>query len=230
MASTTATAAPPRPSPWEQAPKGRGVSQGVILGGYDSRSAFGDGAIEELSDEALLAAFGSGDEKLAAVFVHRFQRQVYAVALSILGDPALSEDVAQQVFERAWRHGSGYDPRLGAVSVWMGAISRNLAIDTARRQRFISIDPEELFSHASASGESTERSVMADLAADDLRHALQTLPLEQARAVVMAGIGGMSCRQIAESERIPLGTAKTRVRTAMGRLRVALGALGSGHE
>ena len=135
MASTTATAAPPRPSPWEQAPKGRGVSQGVILGGYDSRSAFGDGAIEELSDEALLAAFGSGDEKLAAVFVHRFQRQVYAVALSILGDPALSEDVAQQVFERAWRHGSGYDPRLGAVSVWMGAISRNLAIDTARRQR-----------------------------------------------------------------------------------------------
>ena len=104
----------------------------------------------------------------------------------------------------------------------MLAIARNLAIDVTRTRRASPLDPDEMLLRVLASTESTEGSVIAGLAADDLHRALRELPVEQARAVVMAGIAGMSAIRVAESESIPLDTAKTRIRTAMQRLRVIL--------
>jgi RNA polymerase sigma factor (sigma-70 family) len=190
--------------------------------------------VEQLPDEMLLSGFGGGDEEITVAFVRRFQRRIYGVALSVLGDGRLAEDAAQQAFERAWRHAGTYDVRRGSVGAWLSTITRNLAIDMARTRRSTPIDPDELLLRMATSGgsstgagfatstEGPEREVMAGLAADDLRAALRGLPPEQARAVVLAGIGGLSASEIAESEGIPLGTAKTRIRTAMRRLRVAL--------
>jgi RNA polymerase sigma factor (sigma-70 family) len=178
--------------------------------------------VDQLPDETLLSGLGRGDEEVTVAFVRRFQRQVYGVALSVLGDPRLAEDVSQQAFERAWRHAGTFDPRRGSVIGWLTTITRNLAIDTARTRRAVPVDPDELLLRLSTSSEGPERTVMAGLAADDLRVALRLLPTEQCRAVVLAGIAGMSASQIAESEGIPLGTAKTRIRTAMRRLRVSL--------
>jgi RNA polymerase sigma-70 factor (ECF subfamily) len=186
--------------------------------------------VEELPDEVLLSDLGRGDQEVTVAFLRRFQGRVYGVALSVLGDPGLSEDVAQQVFERAWRNAGTYDPRRGSVTVWLNTIARNLAIDTARKRRFVAIDPAELLLQVLTSAESPERSVLAVLAADNLYRALRDLPVGQARAAVMAGVAGMSASQIAESEGIPLGTAKTRIRTAMRRLHVALSFSGGGHE
>lgn len=155
-------------------------------------------------------------------FVRRFQRKVYGVALSVLGDPRLAEDVAQQAFERAWRHARTYDPRRGSVSAWLTAITRNLAIDTARVHRPLTVDPDELLMGMRTSVEGPERSALSGEATEELRAALHRLPHAQARAVVLAGIVGLSASQVAETEGVPLGTAKTRIRTAMRRLRVTL--------
>ncbi len=180
--------------------------------------------VEQMSDDALLSGVGRGDDELTVAFVRRFQRRVYGVSLSVLGDPRLAEDVAQQAFERAWRHAGTYDARRGSVGGWLTTITRNLAIDMVRVRRPTPVDPDELLLRISTTTEESERSVLAGLAADELRHALVRLPREQARAVVMAGIAGMSASQIADSEGIPLGTAKTRIRSGMRRLRTALSA------
>ena len=58
---------------------------------------------DRLPDETLLAGFGTGDADLSLAFVRRFQRVVFGVALTVIGDPATAEDIAQQTFERAWR-------------------------------------------------------------------------------------------------------------------------------
>lgn len=155
-------------------------------------------------------------------FVRRFQRKVFGVALSVLADTRLAEDVSQQAFERAWRHAHTFDARRGSVSAWLTTITRNLAIDTARVHRPQPVDPAEVLLRIGMSSESPERSVLAEESADQLRAALRRLPPEQARAVVLAGIVGLSASQVAAAESIPLGTAKTRIRTAMHRLRATL--------
>lgn len=178
--------------------------------------------VDQLPDETLLAGLGDGDEEIVVAFVRRFQRKVYGVALSVIGDPRLAEDVAQQAFERAWRHARTYDPRRGTVSAWLTAITRNLAIDTARVHRPLPVDPDELLLGMRPGVENPERSVLAGESAEELRAALHGLPHAQARAVVLAGIVGLSAAQVAETEGVPLGTAKTRIRTAMHRLRATL--------
>jgi RNA polymerase sigma-70 factor (ECF subfamily) len=74
---------------------------------------------DRLPDETLLAGLGAGDAELAVAFVRRFQRLVYGVAVTIVRDPGAAEDIAQQTFERAWRHASMFDARHGAVRSWL---------------------------------------------------------------------------------------------------------------
>jgi RNA polymerase sigma factor (sigma-70 family) len=178
--------------------------------------------VDQLPDETLLSGLGGGDEEITVAFVRRFQRKVYGVALSVIGDARLAEDVAQQAFERAWRHAHTYDARRGSVSAWLTTITRNLAIDMTRVHRPLPVDPDELLLRISSSAEGPERAAMLGESTVELRAALRQLPREQARAIVLAGIIGLSASQVAEAEGIPLGTAKTRIRVAMQRLRAVL--------
>jgi RNA polymerase sigma-70 factor (ECF subfamily) len=176
-----------------------------------------------VSDDALLAGMTAGDPDAAAAFVARFQRRVFGLAITIVGDPRTAEDVAQEALLRAWRHGSTFDSRRGSVVTWLLSITRNMAIDVMRIRRPTAVDPDTLLDVVTADAEAgpPELAVAHD-DADRLRVALAALPDEQRRAVVLAGIGGLSAREVAERESIPLGTAKTRIRTAMQRLRVEL--------
>ncbi|MCW3036253.1 MAG: hypothetical protein JWM17_1565, partial [Actinobacteria bacterium] len=88
-----------------------------------------------LSDEALLEGMGLGERAAASAFVKRFQARVYGLALSIVGDPVLAEDLAQEALTKAWRNAGAYDPRRGAVATWLLTITRNLAIDALRLHR-----------------------------------------------------------------------------------------------
>jgi RNA polymerase sigma factor (sigma-70 family) len=176
-----------------------------------------------VSDDALLDGLATGDPDASAAFIERFQRRVFGVAVRIVNDPRLAEDVAQETFLRAWQRSAAFDPRRGTVSAWLLTIARNLAIDTVRLRRIVIVEPDEILAR---SEEGTERGP-ADLAllgseTERLREALVTLPAEQRRALVLAAFYGRTAREISESESIPLGTAKTRIRTAMLRLRAAL--------
>ena len=178
-------------------------------------------ASERQADEGLLAGLGAGDAELAVAFVRRFQRIVFGVALAVTGDPGTAEDVAQQAFEQAWRHASLYDSRRGSVRAWLTTITHNLAIDVVRARSAVPMDPDDLPVLLAAMTESPERLAVANDSAAGLRRALTRLPAPQARAVAMSGIYGMTAKQVADSEGIPLGTAKTRIRDGMQRLRAA---------
>ncbi|WP_335937777.1 RNA polymerase sigma factor [Streptomyces sp. PTD5-9] len=177
-----------------------------------------------LSDEALLSGLAVGDSELAVVFVRRFQHRVFGVAMAVTRDQQLAEDVAQQTFERAWRHAQIYDSRRGSVSTWLTTIAHNLAIDTVRARRTVPMAPEDLDTFIGVVTETPERWALANEASAQLRAAVARLPREQARALMMTGVYGMTAQQVADSERIPLGTAKTRIRAAMAKLRTTLAA------
>ncbi|MER5969502.1 sigma-70 family RNA polymerase sigma factor [Streptomyces sp. NPDC002055] len=179
------------------------------------------------ADETLLAGLSTGDPEIAVAFVRRFQRTVYGVAIAVVSDPQLAEDIAQQTFERAWRHAQMYDSRRGSVKTWLTAIAHNLAIDAVRARRPTPVAPEDLDSLLELVTETPEQRAVADDTAARIRAAVAALPGAQGRALVMAGIYGMTARQVAEFEDIPVGTAKTRIRAAMGKLRLALGPAGA---
>jgi RNA polymerase sigma factor (sigma-70 family) len=177
--------------------------------------------METLSDEALLAGLASGDPDDAAAFVRRFQRRVYGLAWTIVRDDDLADDVAQETFVRAWRHAAGYDARRGRVAAWLLTIARNLAIDRARMRRLAPADPDVIAAQLDVAGQGA----MPDLGERDrVQRALAALPDEQRRALVLAVYAGRTAREISEMDGVPLGTVKTRIRTAMFTLRETLGA------
>ncbi|AJC61631.1 MULTISPECIES: RNA polymerase sigma factor [Streptomyces] len=178
--------------------------------------------VGRISDEALLAGLATGDPELAVTFVRRFQHTVFGVALAVTRDPQLAEDIAQQTFERAWRHAQVYDSRRGSVTAWLTTIAHNLAIDAVRSRRPAPVAPEDLDALLDAVTDTPEQQALAHEASATLRAAVAQLPGGQRRALVMAGLYGMTAQQIADWEHIPLGTAKTRIRTAMGKLRATL--------
>ena len=177
----------------------------------------------ELSDEALLAGMAVGDQEAAVTFTRRYQRRVFGLAYSMTSDAGVAEDVAQEAMIRVWRHAPVFDPRRGSVTSWVLTITRNLAIDALRLRRAVPTDPDDFAATALASSEhNPEDAVRRGDVRQIVRTALQVLPEEQRRAVVLAAVYGRTALEISESEGIPLGTAKTRIRTGLIRLRAAV--------
>jgi len=180
----------------------------------------------QLSDESLLAGLASGDPEAASAFVHRFQARVYGLALTMLGDREAAREVAQETFIRAYRHAGAYDPRRGRVATWLLTIARNAAHDAHRLRRDEPLDPETIVGLSLSGAEDPADQAAASQESERLREAIAALPDEQRRALVLAAFGGRTAREISQVEGIPLGTAKTRIRTAMLRLRTVLQADG----
>jgi RNA polymerase sigma factor (sigma-70 family) len=185
----------------------------------------------EPSDEAVLAGMAVGDQAAAVTFVRRYQRRVYGLAFSMTSDSGVAEDVAQEALLRAWRHAPVFDPRRGSVASWVLTITRNLAIDALRMRRAVPTDPDDFAASAQASDEHLpEDALRRGDVRDTVRRALAVLPETQRRAVVLAAVYGRTALEISESEGIPLGTAKTRIRTALIRLRGAVDHAEEGSE
>jgi RNA polymerase sigma factor (sigma-70 family) len=176
---------------------------------------------DDLSDDALLAGFAVGDPHAATEFVRRFQRRVFGLALRVVGDVAVADDVAQQTFERAWRHASTYDPARASVSTWLLSIARNAAIDETRRRRIVLVDTADLDT-VSGDDDDPARAVVGADGFVRLSRLIDGLSREQRRAVVLAAWYGRTAAEIAKIEGIPLGTAKTRIRDGLLRVRATL--------
>lgn len=142
------------------------------------------------------------------------------MARTIVRDSGTAEDVAQEAFVRAWRYAASYDARRGTVLTWLLTIVRNVAVDRLRLRQAEPLDPDLLASKLQLQDTGAapdEQSAVAER--DRLRRALGTLPAEQRRALLLATYFGRTAAEVAELEAIPVGTAKTRIRTAMVRLR-----------
>jgi len=185
---------------------------------------------EGISDGLLLAGFGARDPQLAVAFVRRFQRAVFGTAFRLVSDPGMAEDIAQQAFEHAWRFADSYDVRRGAVRTWLMRIAHNLAVDAVRMRRTVPVDLNEMDWLVVTLTPGPERLALAGEGRAQLRRSLAGLPAEQARAVVMAAVHGMTAREIADIEEIPLGTAKSRIRAGMSKLHALLQAQDSDYD
>jgi RNA polymerase sigma-70 factor, ECF subfamily len=175
------------------------------------------------TDQQLMAAFMGQDPSAAEELYARFAPRVFGLGMVMLGNPAQSEDLVQDTFVKVWRKAGSYEQARGSLDTWILLIARSLAIDSLRRRV---LETRVLASHERATEASAEPGPEEQTETLDLteraKRAMQALSAGQRAALELAYFGGKTSAEVAELEGIPVGTAKTRIRTALVRLRDAL--------
>jgi len=171
-------------------------------------------AAAECSDGELLQRIGGGDREAFDVLYRRFVRPVFALALRRLGDRGRAEDATQDAFASVWRSASSYRAERGAGAPWLYAVARNAIVDRARARSESPMEFPEEASSEPGPPEEAEHSWLAWR----VHRALQDLPEHERTLLELAYWSGLSQSEIADFLNIPLGTAKTRTRSALGRL------------
>ena len=171
-------------------------------------------SMSETTAEALVRRLSAGDHQALGEFYDRYAGLVNALALRILRDAADAEDVVQEVFVQVWRQASRFDPSRGAPEAWLCTVARTRALDRLRRRVTRREEPSES-APVSTVAPKTEEGMA-------VRKALEGLSADQRRALELAYYEGLTQSEIAKRLGEPLGTIKTRIRTAMIRLREAL--------
>ena|SRR5919202_4390212 len=180
-------------------------------------------------DETLVRLVAQQDVRALEALYQRYSRPVFSLALKILGDREVVEEVVQEVFLRLWTRAHGYDPQRGKLLSWLLTIAHHRAIDELRRRRS---QPEtDGLREQLATSEEPEADPSASLAHVEERAAVQQalaqLPPAQRRPIEMAYYGGMTQVEIAVALSEPLGTIKTRMRLGMQKLRTLLAGYGT---
>ncbi len=166
-------------------------------------------------DAQLLDRVRRGDEQSMATLYDRFSKVVYSVALRVLRDPAAAEDVLQDVFLGLWRRPETFVSARGSLGGWLAVVARNRAIDTLRRKRPSEQVEEVYLASPFNLADEAERNTLMQR----VRAIIMHLPLEQKKTLEMAYFDGLTHTEIAEITGDPLGTVKTRIRTALLTLR-----------
>ena len=174
-----------------------------------------------LPDEALPALVARGDEQALAELYDRFGRVAYGIAVRVVRDASLAEDAVQDAFMTAWRTAAAFDPARGKASTWLLTLVHRRAVDVVRREERRRGDP--LDDAPVASGDATDESAEVREERRRVQAALAQLPPDQREALELAYYGGLTQTELAERLGVPLGTIKSRMFTALSRLRDLLG-------
>jgi RNA polymerase sigma-70 factor (ECF subfamily) len=172
----------------------------------------------------LLVQVARGDEAAFERFYAVVSGPVFGVVLRVLRDPAQSEEVAQEVFLELWRTAPRYDPTLGAALTWVLTLAHRRAVDRVRSAQAQRVREDRY------GAESVDRdydqvadTVTTNLEAEQVRRCLGSLTPVQHESIELAYYGGRTYTEVASLLNIPLGTAKTRLRDGLIRLRDCLG-------
>lgn len=152
--------------------------------------------------------------------------EVHAAAAAVLRDPVRADDVVQDVYLRLWRRPGAWDPARGPLGPYLRLMARSRALDLWReaevRERALRRAGEALPPEPRAEpADGPDAAVLRAAQRAELAEALRALPEEQRHAVALAYWGGLTAEEIAVRSGVPLGTAKSRVRLALRRLRAA---------
>jgi RNA polymerase sigma-70 factor (ECF subfamily) len=176
------------------------------------------GAALPLEDDAtLLGRVERGDEQAMAALFDRYSRVVYSVALRVLRDASAAEDILQEIFMQLWRNPDRFIATRGSLGGWLAIVSRNRSIDALRRKRPTEQVEDAILASPTNLADEAQRSLMMERA----RAAITQLPVEQRKTLEMAFFDGLTHTEIAEMTGDPLGTVKTRIRSALLTLRKA---------
>jgi RNA polymerase sigma-70 factor (ECF subfamily) len=178
-----------------------------------------------MDDVTLIGNIAHAKPEALGELYDRYGRLVFSQAYAIIADRAAAEEITQDVFVRVWQRASTYRPDQAKVSTWLTAITRHHAIDVLRRRNARpeanSVGWDELPPPALAARDLEDHAEQT-LLGERLRAAVAALPADQQQALALAFLHGYTQQQIAELLRQPLGTIKTRIRTAMQKLRQKL--------
>ncbi len=174
-----------------------------------------------VEDQDLLARIRAQDESALATLYDRYSGLVYTLALRILGDRDLAEEILQDTFLRCWDNAELFDPQRGRVAGWLMGVARNRAIDVLRgRQHQARLRERGTLADDPAPPEPSQSDESEAVALRyTIRGALAALSTGQRQALELAYYGGLTQSEIAQSLGEPLGTIKTRIRDGIGRLR-----------
>jgi RNA polymerase sigma-70 factor (ECF subfamily) len=157
-------------------------------------------------------------------------RGMYGAAYRILGNAHQAQDVVQDVFSRVWRNPHKFDARRGELGSYLRLMARSRALDLWREGQAAgrASDRLKLVVGQQETRVEDHPSAMADRESDRraVREALQSLPEPQREAVVLAFWGGLTADQIARRSHVPLGTAKSRIRLGLAKLRAEVESAG----
>jgi RNA polymerase sigma-70 factor (ECF subfamily) len=173
-------------------------------------------------DSELGRALAAGDIEALAVLYDRFGAIAYAVAVRVLGDKGLAEDVVQECFLKIWNNAGSFDPARGSLRSWLLTSVRNRAVDELRGrstiERHEALTATLDLKTAIGRGGDPWGELSASMQRDVVKQALNRLPVEQRQAVELAYYGGYTYRQIAEIGKVPVSTIKGRMRLALEKL------------
>jgi RNA polymerase sigma-70 factor, ECF subfamily len=173
-------------------------------------------------EQQLVSRFLLGDEEAIRQVYQRFARPVYTLGLRLLGSAEAAEELTQDVFLTAWRKAARFDAARGRLSTWLMAIAHNLAVDRLRREHGVTrphlVFVDEMPEREQATGSGT---IEAVIDRDVASRAMESLSEAERTLLSLAYFKGMTAREIAEADGIPLGTVKTRLRSALIKLRRA---------
>ena len=181
---------------------------------------------ESLDDHQLMQRISQVDKHALEALYTRYQTPVYSLAMYMLKQPALAEEVTQDIFLNIWLKASSFNAERGQPRGWIMSVAHHKIVDVirSRRRTIINTDPAdyETLDLLPAGGASTEAQVEQTLERERIMRALETIPESQREVIVLAYFGGFSQSEMAERLDQPLGTVKTRVRLAMQKLRTVL--------
>jgi RNA polymerase sigma-70 factor (ECF subfamily) len=175
-----------------------------------------------VEDTELLALIAAGDQHAIGILHERFAPRMYSVAMRVTRSERLSQEAVQDAFMAVWQDPRRFDPARGSLGPWMFPLARFKAIDAVRREAAAKRHTAEVDLELYEAPEDVHDEVWRGLRRKRLNDAIRSLPEDQRRALSLAFIQGLTHVEVAEREGIPLGTAKTRIRTALLRLRAAL--------
>lgn len=178
-----------------------------------------EGPLTPEAERALVRRLISGEEEAVRILYGRFAGPVYGLGLRLLGSPEAAQELTQDTFLTAWRKAAQYDPARGRLSTWVMVIAHNLGVDRLRREsrRPLALveDVERL---AGEDDDDAAARVVERVAATEL---LSVLSTAERRLLGLAYYRGWTAKEIALHDSIPLGTVKTRLRSALIKLRRA---------
>jgi RNA polymerase sigma-70 factor, ECF subfamily len=168
----------------------------------------------DTSDAELLVRVAERDRLAFEALYHRYVRSIYGLALRRLRDRQRAEDAVQETFTSVWRSAASYRPERGPAAPWLYAVARNAIVDRLRARVEPAAEVPDLASGEPGPADHAEASFVAWR----IHRALEELSSKEREVVELAYWSGMSQSEVAEYLHIPLGTVKTRTRSALAHL------------
>jgi RNA polymerase sigma-70 factor (ECF subfamily) len=179
--------------------------------------------VRRAEEAALLVRIREKDERAIEALYSRYSGPLYSLAYQVTGADRFAQDVVQEVFVAVWKDAARFDPSRGAVSSWLFALARHKAIDLVRKEQNVRKHTADVDLEFHEADDDVDQEAWLRLRRDTVRAAIQQLPEAQRTALELAFFAGLTHVEVAEKLDIPLGTAKTRIRTALLKLRDILG-------